>query len=270
MSVFDELSDGVFRRRYPGLDLNIGVVIGEDAVLMVDSRASHREADELRAELTTLTALPAGWVVNTHWHWDHTWGNARFPEAALWGHVTCRSEMIEHGEDIRQYVRARTPVAHRGEIDEVVITPPTETFSTTAAIDLGNRIVDLAYHGRGHTNSDIVVTIRNAGVVFAGDLVEEGAPPAYGDSYPLDWATTLAAAGLAGTVVPGHGDVVTTAFARGQREEIAAVANLARTGHSAGTPIGDLIGRGPYPSETMEMALTRAYAQLEPPTSTTP
>jgi glyoxylase-like metal-dependent hydrolase (beta-lactamase superfamily II) len=263
VSVFDELADGVYRRRYESLDLNVGIVIGAEAVLVVDSRASHRQADELRRELTTLTKLPVGWVVNTHYHWDHTWGNARFPEAALWGHDLCRREMIEHGEAARERVLKSMPAEHHDAINEVVITPPTETFAGTASIDLSGHVVDLTYHGRGHTNSDIVVTMRDVGVVFAGDLIEQGAPPSFGDAYPLDWATTLSAAGLAGTIVPGHGDIVTVGYADTQREEIAHITAVAYHGHRAETPVSELIGDGPYPAATMATALTRAYAQLD-------
>jgi len=263
MSVFDEIGDGVFRRRYQSLDLNIGVVIGEGAVLLVDSRASHHQADELRAELSTLTSLPIGWVVNTHYHWDHTWGNARFPEAVLWGHDMCRTEMLDNGEEARLRVLEWMPSEHHEAVNEVVITPPTETFARTASIDLGGRTVDLSYHGRGHTNSDIVVTVPDCGIVFAGDLIEEGAPPSYGDAFPLDWASTLDAAVLGGTVVPGHGDVVTAEYTATQRDEIAAVADLARRGHATETPIAALVARGPYPETTMEQALRRAYAQLD-------
>ena len=59
MTPFDELGLGVFRRRYASLDLNVGVVIGSEAVLVIDSRAGHRQADELRSELGTLTKLPS-------------------------------------------------------------------------------------------------------------------------------------------------------------------------------------------------------------------
>jgi glyoxylase-like metal-dependent hydrolase (beta-lactamase superfamily II) len=263
VSVFDEIGDGVFRRRFQSLDLNIGVVIGASAVLLVDSRASHRQADELRAELSMLTSLPIGWVVNTHYHWDHTWGNSRFPEAVLWGHDMCRTEMLDNGEEARQRVLEWMPAEHHEAINEIVITPPTETFAGTASIDLGGRTVDLSYHGRGHTNSDIVVTVPDCGIVFAGDLIEESAPPSYGDAFPLDWASTLDAAVLTDTVVPGHGDVVTAVYAATQRDEIAAVADLARTGHATEAPIATLVGRGPYPESTMEQALRRAYAQLD-------
>ena len=208
MSVFDELGDGVYRRRYESLDLNIGVVIGAEAILLVDSRASHRQADQLIGELRTLSKLPVGWVVNTHFHWDHTWGNSRFPNAVLWGHERCRTEMIDHGEMERQRVLKGMPEEHHDAISEVVITPPTETFAISCSVDIGGRAVVLCHHGLGHTNSDITVRVLDAGVIFAGDLLEEGAPPSFGDSYPLDWGSTLAAIDLEAIVVPGHGDVV--------------------------------------------------------------
>jgi glyoxylase-like metal-dependent hydrolase (beta-lactamase superfamily II) len=263
VSVFQELGDGVFRRRYESLDLNIGVVIGEEAVLLVDTRASHRQANELRGELGNLTNLPVEWVVNTHFHWDHTWGNARFPEAALWGHDRCRSEMIDHGEAARRSVLEWMPVEHHDAINEVEITPPTETFSSSALIDIGGRLVELRYHGLGHTNSDIVVRVADAGVLFAGDLIEQGAPPAFGDSYPLDWGQTLDSIVLEATMVPGHGDVVDAGFVATQQAEIEDIADTAREGHSEGLPVEALVPHGPYSQETMHQALTRAYAQLD-------
>lgn len=263
MSVFDELGDGVFRRRYESLDLNIGVVVGYEAVLIVDSRASHRQADELRSDLASLTDLPVGWVVNTHFHWDHTWGNARFPEAVLWGHERCRGEMIDNGEAARRQVLEWMPEEHHEAVNDVIITPPTETFTTSQLLDIGNRTVELRYHGLGHTNADIVVRVPNAGVLFAGDLVEEGAPPAFGDSYPLNWAQTLDSIRLEPSVVPGHGDVVGAGFVAQQQEEIEAVADIARRGHSDEAPLEFLTDSGPYPEQTMHQALARAYAQLD-------
>lgn len=259
MSMFDELGDGIFRRRYESLDLNIGVVIGTDAVLLIDSRASHSQADVLRDELRTLTSLPVGWVVNTHFHWDHTWGNARFPGAELWGHDKCREEMINNGEAARQEVLDWIPDEHRAGIKEVEITPPTNTFAENASINIG-RHVELTYYGRGHTNSDIVVHVDH--VLFAGDLLEEGAPPSFGDSYPLDWGTTVGDIWYRETIVPGHGDVVDKDFLSSQCDELKAVAALARYGHREDAVVERLAERGPFPPATMQVALTRGYAQL--------
>ena len=189
--MFDELADGVFRRRYESLDLNIGVVISDDGVLVVDTRASHREADELRDELRMLTPLPVRWVVDTHWHWDHTFGNARFPEAEIWGHELCRRAMVERGDSMKDDALAWLP--ERGaEFEAVEITPPTRVVSDTAQIDLGSKLVTMSYHGLGHTDADLVVSVGEVG--FMGDLLEEGAPPVFDDGYPMSWPRTLRSA----------------------------------------------------------------------------
>jgi glyoxylase-like metal-dependent hydrolase (beta-lactamase superfamily II) len=173
----------------------------------------------------------------------------------------CRTEMVENGEAARRGVLEWIPAEHHSLVREVEITPPTNTFADHASIRVGRQI-DLSFHGRGHTNSDILVVVGDSQVVFAGDLIEESAPPAYGDAYPLDWAATLDNAPLSGTIVPGHGDVVDADFVRTQRDEIAAVAELAGSSHQDGAPIDALVEVGPYPPETMRTALTRAYAQL--------
>ncbi len=167
--------------------------------------------------------------------------------------------MIANGEQARIEVLERMPPEHHAAVNEVTITPPTNTFSEQASIDIG-RGVELIYHGRGHTNSDVVVRVDD--VLFAGDLLEEGAPPSFGDAYPLDWAPTVGAIEGCDTIVPGHGDVVDRRFLSGQLEELEAVAELAREGHREGGDIEHLSTRGPYPAATMRIALTRGYAQL--------
>jgi glyoxylase-like metal-dependent hydrolase (beta-lactamase superfamily II) len=107
--MFEELSDGVFRRRFESLDLNIGVVMADVGLVVIDTRASHVEADELREELRTLTPLPVRWVIDTHWHWDHTFGNSRFPEAEIWGHDLCRQNMLQRGESMKHDAAAWLP-----------------------------------------------------------------------------------------------------------------------------------------------------------------
>lgn len=253
MSPFDELGDRVFRRRYAHLDLNVGVVIGEAGTLVIDTRASHVEADELREELSQLTAQPVVGVINTHFHWDHLWGNARFPEVPIWGHVHCRDFLLESGETMRQRVHAEANPEFRREVEEVVMVPPTDTLEASNRIHLGDRVVLLSYHGRGHTDSDLVVTVPDTDVTFAGDLVEEGAPPSFGDSFPFEWPDTLAKIDFCATIVPGHGDVVSRAFVDRQREELVAVAEALR---EAGSDAAQMPPR-PYPREVMTKAWER-------------
>lgn len=261
-SPFDELAEGVYRRRYASLDLNIGVVVGGDGVLVVDSRASHSQAQELRDELADLTDQPVGWVVNTHWHWDHVFGNAMFPEARLWGQRECRNHLMEHGEEQKAAARERVGPEHAHLIDEVVITPPEYVVGKARAIDVGGRTVTLEHMGLGHTNSDLVVMVSDAPVMFAGDLVEEGAPPGFGDGYPMAWPDTVDRLRdhIRGVVVPGHGDVMDAGAVKTQHEELTAVAQACADGLSSGRFDPEV---GPYPAESMRTAWERAKLEFE-------
>lgn len=259
--MFDELGEGVFRRRYESLDLNVGVVIGDDGVLLVDTRASHRQARELAAELGSITDLPVRWVVNTHWHWDHTFGNAIFGGAQIWGHELCAVALSTRGEEMKASALEWLPEDAHGEIDEVEIVPPRKTFSDAASLQIG-REIRLSYHGFGHTDADIVVRVPDADVAFFGDLVEEGSPPAFGDSHPVAWPLTLkhASADPPATIVPGHGDVVDAGFLQMQMQELAEVAQLASSYVKGEIGLDEGVVSGPYSKEVMRGALLRAQA----------
>jgi glyoxylase-like metal-dependent hydrolase (beta-lactamase superfamily II) len=259
--VFDQLAEGVFRRRYESLDLNVGVVTGEDAVLIVDTRASHRQAGELIAELGEITSLPVKWVANTHWHWDHVFGNALFADAEIWGHELCQIALVSRGEEMKTAAQEWVPAEHHREIDQVEIVPPDKTFAERASLDIG-RAIEMSYYGFGHTDADIIVTVADADVSFVGDLVEEGAPPSFGDSYPVAWPLTLrlASEDLSRTIVPGHGDVVDPDFVRSQHEELVAVAEMATDFVNGEIDLEEASSSGPYSVEVMRSALLRAQA----------
>lgn len=259
--MFDELADGVFRRRYESLDLNVGVVVGEVGVLVVDTRSCEREAVELRQELTALTSKPVRWVVNTHWHWDHAFGNAVFEDAEIWGHALCKIALETGGEEMKTAARRWLPESQFAEIDQVRIVPPTRTFTDQATLAIG-RSVGLGYHGLGHTDNDIVVTVPEGDVAFFGDLIEEGAPPNFGDSFPIAWPDTMrvASRSLPSVIVPGHGDVVDPGFVENQIQELVAVAEAASAFVAEELDLEKGSGRGPYDTDTMRSALLRARA----------
>ncbi len=268
MGIWREVGDRVFVRRYPFLDSNVGAVLGDDGALIVDTRTSHRQADEILSELLELTRRPITHVVNTHVHYDHTFGNARFPGAALWGHERCASGMREGGEAARRALISQFPDMAE-EFAEVVVTPPDRTFAERTAVSFGGRRVELLFLGRGHTDSDIVIVVPEAGgahepIVFVGDLFEDGAPPSFGDSFPMDWPATAAAILALGaeTVVPGHGGIVDRRFASLQADDIATIAALARDVQAADLSLDEAVASGPFPPETMREALGRALAQL--------
>jgi glyoxylase-like metal-dependent hydrolase (beta-lactamase superfamily II) len=262
---FTEIGDGAFTRRYDFFDQNIGVILGGDGVLVIDTRCSHRQAEQVLADVRSLTRLPIRWVVNTHWHWDHTFGNGAFDGVALWGHAAARDTLVSRWEIAKESARADMPPDEQADIDDVVLTPPTEVFTDTATIDIGGRLVGLDHLGLGHTEGDAIVTLSDDPLLWAGDLLEEGNPPWFGDAYPMSWPATVSRMldRAAGNVVPGHGAVMQPADVAQQHEELGTVAAMAAAGHAEGLAIDAVpLGDAPYPEDTMRLALGRAYLEL--------
>ena len=259
-SPWREVGDRVWIRRYASLDQTITVVGSAAGLAVIDTRAHHLAADELRAELAQLPGTVAA-VINTHGHWDHTFGNARFLPTPIWGHARCAAMVTERGEEMRARIGTEFPSE---PFDEVVLTPPTELFTDSATLDLGDRQLDLRYLGRGHTDNDIVVTVPDAAVLIVGDLLENGAAPSFGDSYPIAWAATgLALLDLIdGIVVPGHGDPFDRSFAERQVAELAAVADLGRAVADGAIGLDEGVRRSPFPAEVSADAFQRTRLEL--------
>jgi glyoxylase-like metal-dependent hydrolase (beta-lactamase superfamily II) len=265
MSVWREVSDRVFVRRYEFFDQNIGVVLGDEGVLVVDTRTSHPQADEVIEELRALTARPVSVVIDTHGHSDHCFGNHRFRPAPIWGHERCVAMLRATGERQRAALVTSIPI-FAADFAAVVIDPPDLTFGeqATVEIDPGGRSVDLRYLGRGHTDNDIVVLVSDADVMFAGDLLENDATPFFGDAFPMDWpATAERVVDLAtGVVVPGHGSIGDRGFAVRQMTEFRTIAELAVLVQQGVLGLDDAVLRTPYPADAAREPLTRALAQL--------
>ncbi len=191
-----EIGDRVFVRRYRFYDQGIVAVLGGDTALVVDTRTTPAQAREILDDLRDLGSPRVGIVVNTHGHYDHVFGNAVFRPAVIWGHERCRTMIELTGAAQRERVTRDMP-ALADDLAEVVLDPPDRVFADAATLDLGGREIRLAYLGRGHTDNDIVVSIPDADVLCAGDLLENGAPPWFGDGYPMDWPATAERA-------PGH------------------------------------------------------------------
>jgi glyoxylase-like metal-dependent hydrolase (beta-lactamase superfamily II) len=266
MSGWVEIGERVFVRRYAFYDQNIGVVLGRDAALVIDTRSTHAQAREILADLRELTAAPVTVVVDTHGHFDHCFGNHVFRPATIWGHERC-GPFIERTADTRRTRVATELPELADDLREVVVDPPDQTFAESAVVEVGGRPIDLRYLGRGHTDHDIVIGVRDTGVLFAGDLLENGAVPFFGDSYPLDWPATAAAMIplVDGVVVPGHGDHAGRAFVEGQTAALAQLATLARRVHASEVTLDDAVALTPfphYPAEEVRRPLERALAQL--------
>jgi glyoxylase-like metal-dependent hydrolase (beta-lactamase superfamily II) len=266
MAGWVEIGERVFVRRYAFFDQNIGVVLGSDGVMVIDTRSTYVHAREVVADLRELTSAPVSVVVDTHGHFDHAYGNHVFRPAPIWGHEGCVTFMERFGERRRSKIAADNPEIAT-DLDEVVIDPPDRTFSEPAVVDLGDRRVELRYLGRGHTDHDIVIEVRDAAVLFVGDLMENGAVPWFGDGYPLDWPeTAFRVAELAvGVVVPGHGDHAGSAFADQQAASIFALADLARRVHMGAMTLDAAVAATPfpaYPADDVRRPILRALEQL--------
>jgi glyoxylase-like metal-dependent hydrolase (beta-lactamase superfamily II) len=244
------LADGVYVIRHPDApdefpQGNTTVVIGSRAVLVVDSCYMPSGAREDIAQIRSWTALPVRYLVNTHWHYDHTMGNgeyaAAFPGLSVVAHrETARNmagynprwfaryptytesyrEMLRTGKDeagqpltearrreLEEALPGRVPVA--AEFAAVKDRLPDTTFDQEVSIDLGGRVVQVMHLGRGNTAGDAIVYLPAEKIVVTGDLLTHPVPY-LGGGYPTEMPTTLRALARldATTIVPGHGEIL--------------------------------------------------------------
>lgn len=260
--LWQELADRVFVRRFPDFDISIGLVIGGERALVIDTRGSDRQGRLLLDEVRWITSNPIV-VANTHHHYDHTFGNVAFSPTDIWGHERCASRLEAEAGETKQLLTATMPEMAQ-EYTSTRVVAPGKTFSERAHIELGDRKVELSHLGRGHTDNDVVVVVPDAHVLFAGDLVEQGSAPSFEDSYPMDWPGTVGRMIdlIEGPVVPGHGDVVNQAFVEGQLADLSALAQLAARVRFDGGSAADALPLAPFPARVARVALRRAFAQL--------
>ena len=258
-----EVGDRVFTWRFEFFDQQIGVILGGRDVAVIDTRSTPAQAGEIADAIRELTRDPVSLVINSHWHFDHTFGNATFRPAAIWGHARVVDRLRMLGQARREEVVAKLP-AIADEVRKVVIDPPDRTFDERATVEVGDRELRLTYLGRAHTDTDIAIEVPDADVLFVGDLLEEGATPSFGDSYPLDWPDTVERLlPLAtGAVVPGHGAVGDLAFVAAQLADLRALAALARRVDAGELDLDAAIDASPYSPETSRDPLERALEQV--------
>jgi glyoxylase-like metal-dependent hydrolase (beta-lactamase superfamily II) len=215
-----EVARGVFLAVAEPDSVNLGLIMGSERALLVDTGSSPAQGRAVRESLRAITDIGLAAVVVTHWHHDHAFGLAAFADLETIGHESVR-DRLRSG--------AATAEADRLGVDPAEVVLPNRDIVVAAALDLGGRRVEIAHLGRGHTDGDVVVVVPDADLVFAGDLIESAGPPSFGpDSVGAEWAGTLD--GLIGLMtahtvaVPGHGDPVNRQFVFEQRGRIAAQA----------------------------------------------
>jgi glyoxylase-like metal-dependent hydrolase (beta-lactamase superfamily II) len=259
-----EIGDRIFVRRYAFYDQNIGVVLGRDAALVIDTRTTYPQAREILDDLRTLTAAPVEVVVDTHGHYDHAFGNRIFRPATIWGHVGCGPFMERTGDARRPRMIAELPEL-ADDLRDVEIDPPDRSFEDHAVIEVGGREVELRFLGRGHTDHDAVILVPGTGVVFGGDLVENGAVPAFPDAYPLEWPDTVDRLTplVERIAIPGHGDPGGADWVREQAAALRVVADLGTRIAAGELELDDAVALTPYPdypAEDVRRPLKRAAA----------
>jgi cyclase len=218
---------------------NAAIIEGDTDVLVVDSHVSPGGAWALQEELKAITPKPIRWVVNSHFHFDHSHGNQIYgPEVQIIGHEFARQMMVagkSQDSPAREFfvggipntikmlegrlANAKTPEErapietqlaiqrnHLEGTNAVKPTPPTLTLSQTMTLHRGAREIRIMFLGRGHTAGDVVVYLPKERIVATGDLLIEG-PSYMGDAFFTEWIQTIET--LKGvdfdTVLPGHG-----------------------------------------------------------------
>jgi glyoxylase-like metal-dependent hydrolase (beta-lactamase superfamily II) len=189
-------------------DPNTGIVIGDDAVMVIDTQATPVMAQDVIRRIREVTDKPIRYVVLSHYHAVRVLGAAAYaPEHVIASEDTL-SLIKERGEQDKASEIGRFPRLFRN-VESVPpgLTWPTLTFTGRLTLWLGTLEVQLLQLGRGHTKGDTVVWLPSERVLFSGDLVEFDATPYAGDAYFQDWPATLdrLAALEPAALVPGRG-----------------------------------------------------------------
>jgi len=239
---FDKIGDGVYYVTATGSMITGGnntVIVNDRDVLVVDANTTPAAARELLAEIKLITDKPVRWVVDTHFHYDHTDGNMVYgPEVQIIATDYVRDMLANHDvlhtepyktsigtvpmqiEGLKKQAAAEKDAAKRRDLEtqikamqeeieqikETKPTPPTMTYASKMTLYRGSREIQLLFLGRGHTNGDTVVYLPKEKIVCTGDLMESR--PAYmGNGVFDEWIKTLDALKKLDfdTVLPGHG-----------------------------------------------------------------
>jgi glyoxylase-like metal-dependent hydrolase (beta-lactamase superfamily II) len=238
---FTKLSEHAYAYTAEG-DPNSGIVIGDDAVMVIDTQATPAMAQDVIRRIREVTDKPIKYVVLSHYHAVRVLGAAAYrPEHILASEDTL-SLIKERGEQDKASEIGRFPRLFRN-VESVPpgLTWPTLTFTGRMTLWLGKLEVQLIQLGRGHTKGDTVVWLPQDKVLFSGDLVEFDATPYAGDAYFQDWPRTLdnIAALKPEKLVPGRGAALQNAdeVARGlqgTREFVSELYASVKAGAAAG------------------------------------
>ena len=190
---------------------NAGIVIGKDVILVVDTLVSAKEGKRLLKDIRAISDKPIKYVVNTHYHLDHTFGNAEFYSlgADIISHVNCADAMKKNAADTLANADAYGLTPEDMEGTKLVY--PNLTFTDKMGFDLGGLKVELIYHAPSHSKGSIIVYIPDERVIFAGDILFTDYHPYMADGDISGWQEMLDSimAINAEKIIPGHGPLST-------------------------------------------------------------
>ncbi len=188
---------------------NAGIIVGKDGIVVVDTLISAKQAQRFIKDIRKISGKPILYVIDTHYHLDHTFGNAEFARlgAVIVAQVNCRENMVKYGEETLKNAKeyGLTPEQMEG----TGIAYPVLTFTDRMTIDLGDEKVDLVYVAPSHTSGNILVEVPQEKVLFTGDILFTDFHPYMADGdipgwiRNLDYIETLDV----DRIVPGHGPI---------------------------------------------------------------
>lgn len=214
-ATFTELGAGAYAYTTEG-DPNSGVIIGDDAVMVVDARATPVLARELVDRIRTVTDKPIRYVVLTHYHAVRVLGASAYGADHVIASRGTYELIQERGQADFASEAQRFPRLFRSVETVPGLTWPNLVFDDRITLHLGRtQEVEIRHLGRGHTKGDTVVWLPRQRILYSGDLVEYGATPYAGDAYFKAWPETLTRleALHPEKLVPGRGDALVDARA---------------------------------------------------------
>jgi glyoxylase-like metal-dependent hydrolase (beta-lactamase superfamily II) len=210
---FEKLSDNAYGYTAEG-DPNTGIIIGDDAVMVIDTQATPVMAQDVIRRVKEVTDKPIKYILLSHYHAVRVLGASAYHAQEIIASRDTYDLIVERGEQDKASEIGRFPRLFRN-VESVPpgLTWPTITFEGEMTVNLGNLEVQIMQIGRGHTKGDTIAWLPEQKILFAGDLVEYQSTPYAGDCYFREWPFTLDTLGSfnAEKMVPGRGPALKSA-----------------------------------------------------------